>query len=137
MSNALTAAECYINAMNTGNLNELEAFIDPDFHQAFYGFPNVTALEEAKAYIIMLRAAYPDLAQTIDTPVGDDERVAFRGTLRGTHKGDLRGIVPTGNRIDLPDLALAHVHNGKLTGIWIAADKVGYLQQLGVRPTDG
>ncbi|MEZ4864208.1 MAG: ester cyclase [Caldilineaceae bacterium] len=137
MSTAKTAAERYINAMNTGTLDDLAEFVAPDFEQIFYGFPTVQGLEGANAYITMLRAAYPDLVQTIDDLVADGNKVAFHGTLRGTQLGPLRTVAPSGNQIELPYLALAHTVAGKLTRIWIAADKLDYLQQLGVLPRSG
>lgn len=134
MSKAKIAAERYIQAMNSGKLDDLAEFVAPDFQQIMYGFPEVNGLDGARGYITMLRSAYPDLQQSIDDIVADDEKAAFRGTLRGTHLGALRTIPPSGNQIDLSYLTISHVANGKLTRIWIALDKLDYLQQLGVLP---
>lgn len=134
MSKTSTAAERFINAMNTGNLEEMEEFIAPDFHQVMYGFPDLIGLDGAKGYVTMLRSAFPDLEQTIDDIVATDDKIAFRATLRGTHTGALRTIAPTGNRIEMPYHVFAEVVDGKLTRTWVVLDKMEYLQQLGVLP---
>ncbi len=84
MATAQSVVERYINVMNSGNIDELEKFIAPDFQQLFYGFPAVQGLEGARGYVTMLRTAYPDLEQRIDAILADEGKVAFRGTLRGT-----------------------------------------------------
>ncbi|MEZ4727357.1 MAG: hypothetical protein R3E79_09515 [Caldilineaceae bacterium] len=61
MSTAQTTAERYIHAANTGHLDALADFVIPDFHQRFYGFPDGWGIEGARAYLTMLRSAYPDL----------------------------------------------------------------------------
>ncbi len=132
MSDARRAMERYIEAMNSGAIETMGEYIADTFNQTFYGFPEVVGVSGARAYVTMLRAAYSELHQSIDEMLVDGDKVAMRGTLRGVHTGAIRGIPPSGNRIEMPYLCIAHVRNGQVERAWIALDKLEYLRQLGV-----
>jgi SnoaL-like polyketide cyclase len=73
----------------------------------------------------MFRQAFPDGRMTIENMVAEGDRVATRKTFRGTHRGELMGIPPT----------------GKVVETWHVGDDLGVLQQLGAlqppsRPID-
>ena len=42
-------------------------------------------------------AAFPDITQTIDDAFADEEKVAVRFTIAGTHQGELMGVPPAEN----------------------------------------
>jgi predicted ester cyclase len=137
MSDNPNAIERYVAVMNDGSTEQLAAIVTDDFQQLLYGFPTAHGVAGARDYVTMLRTAFPDLQQSIDDMVVSADKIAMRGTLRGTHQGELRQIPPSGNRIDMPYLAIAHLTDGKLSHIWIALDKLEYLQQLGAIPRGG
>ena len=60
--------------------------------------------------------------------------VATRWTGRGTHKGELMGIPPTGKQVTVSGITISHVKNGKVVEEWSNWDTLGMLQQLGVVP---
>jgi predicted ester cyclase len=39
------------------------------------------------------------LHRCIDEVIAEDERIAFRSTMRGTHRGEFLGIAPIGKKI--------------------------------------
>ena len=53
---------------------------------------------------------------------------------RGTHKGDLMGIPPTGKSVTVTAMVISHLVDGKLSESWFTGDILGLLQQLGVVP---
>jgi predicted ester cyclase len=83
----------------------------------------------------MLRAAFPDLHQTIEEQIAEGDKVAYRWTARGTHLGELMGIAPTGNRVMFTGISIAHLAEGKIEEIWENYDALGMMQQLGVIPS--
>jgi predicted ester cyclase len=62
---------------------------------------------------------------------GDGVGMLFR--VRGTQKGNFFGIAPTGKTIDINELGIFRLADGKITAAWFMADELGLLQQLGAR----
>lgn len=60
-----------------------------------------------------------------------------RWTARGTHKGALMGIPPTGKQVTVTGITINRIANGKFAEDWSNYDLLGMLQQLGVIPTMG
>ena len=60
-----------------------------------------------------------------------------RTTERGTHKGELMGIPPTGKQIAVSGMTIIRIVNGKAEETWANYDALGMLQQLGVVPAPG
>jgi predicted ester cyclase len=85
----------------------------------------------------MLRAAFPDLRVTIEEVIAEGDRVAVRGVIRGTHRGDLMGIPPTGKAVTMALIDINRIEGGQLVERWGEADTLGLLQQLGVIPAPG
>jgi predicted ester cyclase len=82
----------------------------------------------------VFRAAFPDLRGKIDAAISEGDKVAVRGTLRGTHEGELMGIPPTGKRVTVTLIDINRIENGKLVERWGQADMLGMMRQLGVIP---
>jgi len=60
-----------------------------------------------------------------------------RWSCRGTHKGDLNGIAPTGKQFTISGVTVARVSNGKIAEGFVNWDALGLMQQLGVVPLLG
>jgi predicted ester cyclase len=71
---------------------------------------------------------------TIEDIIAEGETVMTRWSCRGTHKGDLSGIAPTGNPFTISGMTVARVSNGKLAEGHVNWDALGLMQQLGVVP---
>src|SRR5262245_38371385 len=54
--------------------------------------------QEFKKFVQMYRTAFPDLVCTIEDQLADGDKVVTRFTARGTHRGELMGIPPTGRK---------------------------------------
>jgi len=78
-----------------------------------------------------LRGAIPDRVDVIEDIIADGDRVGMLWRLTGTHKGDLYGIPPTGRKIDIHELGILRLANGKIVEGWFMADEAGLLRQLG------
>jgi steroid delta-isomerase-like uncharacterized protein len=88
--------------------------------------------EGFKQLVNVYRSAFPDLNITIDDMVAEGNTVAWRWTGRGTHKGDLTGIAPTGRTATVSGIIVSHFSGGKLVEDWESFDELGMLRQLGV-----
>ena len=93
--------------------------------------------EGLKQLISMFRTAFPDLHITIEEMVAEGDKVVLRYTARGTHKGELMGIAPTGKQVTVPGANIAHFEGGKQVEVWCTMDLLGMMQQLDVVPPMG
>jgi len=80
------------------------------------------------------RDAFPDLTLTVNQQIADGDYVATRWTAKGTHKGDLFGIAPTGKQTTVTGITIDHWTDGKVAESWTNWDTLGLLQQLGAVP---
>ena len=94
--------------------------------------------EGQKELLQSFQSAFPDAELTIKDGVVDGDRMAFRSTLRGTHRGAFRGVAPTGRRVTVRLLDLVRVEDGRFAEQWGGPDLLDLLLQLGARvETDG
>ena len=116
---------------NEGDLVALDELAAPDYvnHSAPPGVP--ADREGLKQLTAMFRRAFPDGRMTIEDMVAAEDRVATRKTFRGTHRGELIGIPPTGKAVAIGLIDIVRLVDGKVVESWSAADDLGLLQQLG------
>ena len=116
---------------NAGNLALADELVHPDYVVAGVG----QGPEAVKRNVTAFRAAFPDLAWTIEDVVAEGDRVAARLTLRGTHRGVFRGIAPTGRRVEMQEMAFWRLVDNRLHTGWFQADMLGLRVQLGALPS--
>jgi steroid delta-isomerase-like uncharacterized protein len=78
------------------------------------------------------RRAFPDLEIKIDLVFGDDEYIAVRWTMEGTHAAAWGNIQPTNKKATFSGVNLFRFEKGKVMEIWNHRDDLGLYQQLGV-----
>ena len=88
--------------------------------------------EQFKQFVMMYRNAFPDLALTIEDQIAEGDEVVTRFTARGTHRGELMGILPTGKKVVVTGISIDRMKNGKSVESWTNYDMLSMLQQLGV-----
>jgi steroid delta-isomerase-like uncharacterized protein len=125
----------YDEGWTKNNLDVYDELVVDDFtdHQAMPGLP--PGREGFKALNVMFRSAFPDLRVDVDNVVAEDDKVGCRWRSTGTHEGELFGIPPTGNKVDVTATVFYRVEDGRLAEGWIARDDVGLMRQLGVIPS--
>lgn len=92
------------------------------------------SLERFKQHIAIVFAAFPDGHQTIEDMIAEGDKVVFRSTFRGTHKGELAGIAPTGKRVNITMMQIAKIVTGRVVEFWHYPDELGLRRQLGAIP---
>ncbi|HXY84744.1 MAG TPA: ester cyclase, partial [Gaiellaceae bacterium] len=58
-----------------------------------------------------------------------------RWSARGTHKGDLFGLSPTGKEGTVTGITIDRFEGGKVVESWTNWDTLGLMQQLGIVPS--
>jgi steroid delta-isomerase-like uncharacterized protein len=131
---ALRFVEEVINQGKMATIDELIA-VDAVDHSLPPGLP--PGREGVKLFLGMIRAAFPDIHETVVDTLAEGDRVVTRSTWRGTHQGAFLGIAPSGKQVSVTATDISRVAAGKFVEHWQAADNLGLLQQLGVLPTMG
>jgi predicted ester cyclase len=80
----------------------------------------------------MMLAGFPDYQTLIEDMIAEEDQVAARIRMTGTHTGEFMGIPPTGKRISFTGMYLVRITSGKIVEHWGEEDGVSLLQQLGV-----
>lgn len=76
--------------------------------------------------------AFPDLVLTLEALLAEGDAVAARWSVAGAHEGEFMGVEPTGEEFEFGAMGMFRVENGKITEVWLEADRLGLLEQLGV-----
>ena len=82
----------------------------------------------------MMFAAIPDLRHTIEDLIAEGDKVGGLVSIRGTHKGELMGIAPTGKQIEVSGIVFARIEGGRVAEYWGGAHKLGVMRQIGASP---
>jgi steroid delta-isomerase-like uncharacterized protein len=120
---------------NKGNLSVADELFAPNYkHHDTSTLDFGLGPDSEKKRATLYRTAFPDVRFTIEDIVAEGETVMARWSCRGTHKGDLSGIAPTGKQITISGVTIARLANGKMGEGWVNWDALGLMQQLGVVP---
>jgi steroid delta-isomerase-like uncharacterized protein len=118
---------------NRGNYDLVDEFVAGDF-VGHSSMGETHGPEEAKQFWMSLRAAFPDLAFSIEDQIAEGDKVVTRWSSRATHTSDFRGIPATGKQGHITGITIHRIVNGKVVEGWTNLDELGLMQQLGVIP---
>ncbi len=118
-----------------GNLSLVDEFLATNF--VFnYAPPGVTPDKEAyKQAMNMYRDACPDMYYDTKDVVAEGDKVVVRWVGRGTQKGEIMGIAPTGKEMTVTGISILYIVGGRIAEEWTEMDMLGALQQLGAFPS--
>ena len=120
---------------NQHDLAAADEIFHPDFvnHYAPEGRPIPPTPRPAggfQAFYGMLLRAFPDATMEINEQLADRDLVATRKILRGTHRGAIWDLPPTGNRVELEFIDIFRVKDGKLAEHWTSMDLAALRMQM-------
>lgn len=132
-AHAKVVARYFEQVWSEGRLDELDELLAPDYINHTPSTPNPPAGPGGlKPIVAAFRTAFPDLHFTILDVVAEDERVAVRVRMEGTHDGPLFGIAPTHRRVRVEQINLERFRDGRIVEHWRVTDELGLMKQLGV-----
>ena len=114
---------------NKGNPDLLDELVAPDF----VDYTNqIRGLESLKEFGRAFLGGFPDLHWTIEDIIAEGDKVWVRTTITGTHKGEYRGIAPTGKKITVRAVDIWRIADGKIIECWAVDDLLDFYGKLGV-----
>jgi steroid delta-isomerase-like uncharacterized protein len=125
----------YVAMLNGHDTDLLDVFVAEDYrnHNAFVA----DGREANRQFWTAFFGALPDLSATVEDVVVSGDRVVGRFTYRGTHTGELMGIPPSGNRVEMRSIDIWRVEDGMFVEHWDELNLMEVFQQIGALPTLG
>jgi steroid delta-isomerase-like uncharacterized protein len=127
----------YQELWNKWNVGAADDLLTSDYLLHLSGSPTPMDRDATKQVVTMFRSAFPDLRHTVDEMIAEENTIATRWTVWGTHRGEFQGIAPTGKRISVSGTTVHHMANGRIAETWLTVDNLHLLQQLGAVPQPG
>jgi len=119
---------------NEGNMSVADEMMarDAEIHMPT---GEIVDLDGLKGFAATFRGSFPNWHSTFEELVAEGDRVAERWTGRGTHRGELQGIAPTGKRVEVPGSVFYRLAEGKIVEFRGQLDMMSLMQQLGGMPS--
>lgn len=119
----------YKSVFGDWNLALVDEVVSPEFRS--HDWPEGAKGPQAfRDFYSAIRFALPDARYEVDDVVAEGDKVVVRWRLLGTHKGDFRGIAPTGRAIVLKGIAIYRLDEGKLMERWVVSDLYGVVEEI-------
>ena len=116
-----------------GNLAVIDEIIHPEY--VYHGpLGEFKGPEGFRQIALQAQTAFPDIHYDIIDMFGEGDKLAVRYRMRATFKGELMGIPPTGNKLDLDQAFLYRFKDGKEIETMPFSDMLTMFQQMGVKP---
>ncbi|HMQ48881.1 MAG TPA: ester cyclase family protein [Saprospiraceae bacterium] len=123
-----------MQALDNRDLAEVAAAYDPGCR--FNGWAPETL--DVNGYIAMmsaLLAAFPDSHFTVDDIIAEGDKVVVRHHLTGTHTGaEFMGAAISNKKVYVTATVTFEIKAGKPVELWLNADFLGLLMQIGAIP---
>ncbi|MDP9441763.1 MAG: ester cyclase [Actinomycetota bacterium] len=94
--------------------------------------PGIAGLEH---WVRLVHRTFPDFHVIVEDEIAEGDRVVQRLTVRGTHRGELFGMAPTGKQVELSAIDINRAGpDGRFVEHWSSVGLLDLLHQLAVLP---
>lgn len=132
-SNKALIETYFYEVWNKGNIEKLEKIVDPLYINHNPSTPDpAPGPEGLKPIILAMRKGIPDLTYTIEETIITPDRIVARVLVKGTHLDTLFGIPPTGKNIEVRQINVEYIKNGKIVEHWRVTEELQMMKQLGL-----
>ena len=125
----------FLQFINTADENLAQQLISPV--AKFYVPGQSEPLQGPKGYLMiiaMMRGGFPDIQWTIEDMITENNKVAVRFTIRGTHKGVFFGVPATEKSIVVQAMNFYCLADNQIIEEFGQPDMLGLLTQIGAVP---
>ncbi|WP_426339122.1 ester cyclase [Pseudoduganella sp. S-14] len=132
-ANARLIERYFEEVWNQGKVDVLDELLTSDYRNHSPGLPDPQPGPAGlKPIVLMMRSGIPDLHYAIEDLVVTADRVAAYVRMTGTHTGSLFGIEPTGKSIDVRQMQIEWIRDGRICQHWRITEDLKMMRQLGV-----
>jgi len=120
--------------INQGHIDSASRFVWDDVVEQV-PFPGQgPGIEGLKDVLRGMRAAFPDMHWSVAEQIAEGDKVVTRFTARGTHRGVLGGVAPSGRFVTVPCLSIDRIVGGQIVESFELFDQLGMFQAIGTLP---
>lgn len=126
----------FVEFINTASKKLSEELISPN--AVFFVPGQAEPMKGPAGYLSiigMMRSGFPDIQWSLKDMVVENDKVAARFIMIGTHQGTFNGIPPTGKPINVQAMNFYRLSSGKIVEEYGQPDFLALLQQIGAVPT--
>jgi steroid delta-isomerase-like uncharacterized protein len=127
--------ERWVQAFNKQDWATEAACRTADYRAHMQGAPGPLDAAGWASFMGLFATAFPDVQIRVDAAISEQDIVASRWTMTGTHRGDFQGVPATGRQIRMQGIDFSRVVDGQIAEHWAQYDLVGVMQQIGALPT--
>jgi len=124
----------FLRVWNKGETDLLDSIIDENYRNHSPGGPVAPPPGAAglKPIVDAMRHGFPDLNYSIKDLVITEDRIIARVVMTGTLLGELWGMQPNGRKVEVTQINIEYVKNGRITEHWRLTDELKMMNQLQV-----
>lgn len=125
----------FVEFINTANEVLAEELVDANaiFHAPVSPDPFIGPQGYMKI-LGMMRSGFPDIQWTLEEMIAENDTVAARFIMRGTHQATFFGVPASGKKIQVQAVNFYRFSNGKIVEERGQPDLMALLQQIGAVP---
>lgn len=128
------AVQRLYDAFSLKNPDLVDDAVSPDWQDIPLAPAQGPGPDGMKPVIRSVIDAFPDVQILVHDMLQLPGRIAVRGEITGTHRGELFGIAPTGKRVAFRLHEFHALADGRITTTWHMEDWFGLFLQLGRFP---
>lgn len=113
------------------DFRSITELIAPEMLYHLRGNSVVLRPEDLEEIVTRWKQAFPDLRFQVDDLVAEGDKVAARLSYRGTHKGEWKGMPPSGNRVHVQEMMFFRFESHRIVEGWEVIDEFSLRDQLG------
>ena len=135
IENNIQLMKRFVEFINTANVQLAQELISSD--ATFYVPGQSEPIHGPQGYLAiigMMRSGFPDIQWSLEDKVVEENKVAARFIMTGTHNGIFFGVPPTGKTIRVQAINFYRFSNEQIVEEYGQPDMLGLLQQIGAMP---
>lgn len=125
------AQRFHAEVLVAGRIVALDDLLGPAFVEHAQGGGATGGRADLERSLAARRSAFPDARYEAHHVVGEDDRIALRGSWSGTHRGPFLGVAATGRTVTVGEHHLFRIVDARIVEHWSELDGEGLMRQLG------
>jgi len=122
----------YEESLNKRNMQLLKDLVSSEF-TGIRGLKGAAGMEAA---LVPLVHAFPDIQWKIEELIAEGNKVVVKWKWLGTSKGPYQRLIATDKTISNEAVAIYELAEGKVMGVYMLTDRLGFMQQMEAVPQD-